>query len=154
MREIIYAFVLVYFMFGCRSRSPRRKRSPPRRSPPRRRERSRERSRERYRSPGRSRARRTPSPRRGYSPPRRRRSPSPRRHSPPARRYEEERRWPSPSPPKRKQRYKDFIDKVCWIVLKSRIEFRVATIREKYLENEIFLRSGKSQGILWMAREI
>ena len=32
--------------------------------------------------------------------------------------------------------------------------FRVATVREKYLENEIFSRSGKSQGILWMAREI
>ena len=31
---------------------------------------------------------------------------------------------------------------------------RVATVREKYLENEIFPRSGKSQGILWMAREI
>ena len=30
---------------------------------------------------------------------------------------------------------------------------RVA-VREKYLENEIFSRSGKSQGILWMAREI
>ena len=27
--------------------------------------------------------------------------------------------------------------------------FRVAKIREKYLENEIFSRSGKSQGILW-----
>ena len=32
--------------------------------------------------------------------------------------------------------------------------FRVATVREKYLENEIFSRSGKSQGILWLAREI
>ena len=31
---------------------------------------------------------------------------------------------------------------------------RVATVREKYLEIEIFSRSGKSQGILWMAREI
>ena len=31
---------------------------------------------------------------------------------------------------------------------------RVATVREKYLENEIFSRSGKSQGILWMSREI
>ena len=31
---------------------------------------------------------------------------------------------------------------------------RVATVREKYLENESFSRSGKSQGILWMAREI
>ena len=31
---------------------------------------------------------------------------------------------------------------------------RVATVREKYLENEIFSGSGKSQGILWMAREI
>ena len=31
---------------------------------------------------------------------------------------------------------------------------RVATVKEKYLENELFSRSGKSQGILWMAREI
>ena len=31
---------------------------------------------------------------------------------------------------------------------------RVATAREKYLENEFFSRSGKSQGILLMAREI
>ena len=31
---------------------------------------------------------------------------------------------------------------------------RVATVREKNLENEIFFRSGKSKGILWMAREI
>ena len=31
---------------------------------------------------------------------------------------------------------------------------RVATVREKYLENEIFSRSGNSQGILWMVREI
>ena len=31
---------------------------------------------------------------------------------------------------------------------------RVATVREKYLENEIFSRSWKSQGILWMVREI
>ena len=31
---------------------------------------------------------------------------------------------------------------------------RVATVREKYLGNELFSRSGKSQGILWMAREI
>ena len=31
---------------------------------------------------------------------------------------------------------------------------RVATVRETYLENEIFPWSGKSQGILWMAREI
>ena len=35
-----------------------------------------------------------------------------------------------------------------------RLSVRVATVREKYLENEIFSRSGKSQGILWMAREI
>ena len=27
-------------------------------------------------------------------------------------------------------------------------------IREKYLENEIFSRSGKSHGISWMVREI
>ena len=26
-------------------------------------------------------------------------------------------------------------------------------VREKYLENEIFSMSGKSQGILWMTRE-
>ena len=32
--------------------------------------------------------------------------------------------------------------------------YRVATVRDKYLENEIFSRSGKSQGILWMVREI
>ena len=32
--------------------------------------------------------------------------------------------------------------------------FRVATVREKYLENEIFSWSGKSEGIWWMAREI
>ena len=32
--------------------------------------------------------------------------------------------------------------------------YRVATVREKYLENEIFSKSGKSQGSLWMAREI
>ena len=31
---------------------------------------------------------------------------------------------------------------------------RVAMVREKYLENGIFSRSGKSQGILWKAREI
>ena len=33
-------------------------------------------------------------------------------------------------------------------------KYRVDTVREKYLENEICSRSGKSQGILWMAREI
>ena len=33
-------------------------------------------------------------------------------------------------------------------------EIRVATVQEKYLENENFFISGKSQGILWMAREI
>ena len=27
-------------------------------------------------------------------------------------------------------------------------------VRKKYLENEIFSRSGKSQGISWMVREI
>ena len=32
-------------------------------------------------------------------------------------------------------------------------QYRVATVREKYLENEIFSMSGKSQEILWMARE-
>ena len=31
---------------------------------------------------------------------------------------------------------------------------RVATVGEKYLENEIFCRSGKSLRILWMVREI
>ena len=31
---------------------------------------------------------------------------------------------------------------------------RVSTVREKYLQNEFFSRSGESQGILWMAREI
>ena len=31
---------------------------------------------------------------------------------------------------------------------------RVSTVKEKYLENEIFSRSEKSQGLLWMAREI
>ena len=31
---------------------------------------------------------------------------------------------------------------------------RVDKVREKFLENENFLRSGKSQGIFWMAREI
>ena len=31
---------------------------------------------------------------------------------------------------------------------------RVATVSEKYLENEIFSRSGKSHGLLWMVREI
>ena len=30
---------------------------------------------------------------------------------------------------------------------------RVATVREKYLENEIFFQLGKSRGILWMARQ-
>ena len=33
-------------------------------------------------------------------------------------------------------------------------KLRVAMVREKCLENEIFSKSGKSQGILWMAREI
>ena len=32
--------------------------------------------------------------------------------------------------------------------------YRVATVREKYLENEIVSQSGKSQGILWKVREI
>ena len=32
--------------------------------------------------------------------------------------------------------------------------YKVDTVREKYLENEIFSRSGKSQGILWTVREI
>ena len=33
-------------------------------------------------------------------------------------------------------------------------EIRVATVKEKYRENENFSMSGKSQGILWMSREI
>ena len=32
--------------------------------------------------------------------------------------------------------------------------YRVATVREKLMENEIFSRSGKNQGILWMVGEI
>ena len=38
-------------------------------------------------------------------------------------------------------------------LLKS-ISIRVATVREKSLENEIFSRSGKSQGISILVREI
>ena len=34
------------------------------------------------------------------------------------------------------------------------ILYRVATVREKVLENENFSRSGKSQGITFSAREI
>ena len=53
-------------------------------------------------------------------------------------------------------------DKSCdnpvWLILLSVlgkiIQGRVVTVREKYLENDFFSRSGKSQGILWMAREI
>ena len=37
---------------------------------------------------------------------------------------------------------------------KKSLKTRVAMVREKYLENVIFFRSVKSQGILWMAREI
>ena len=33
-------------------------------------------------------------------------------------------------------------------------KIRVAMVKEKYLENENFSMSGKSQGILWMSREI
>ena len=46
------------------------------------------------------------------------------------------------------------------IALNSKIRYfsvcadQCAMVREKYLENEIFSRSGKSQGILWMVREI
>ena len=40
------------------------------------------------------------------------------------------------------------MDQHCWHM------HRVATVREKCLENDIFSRSGKSQGILWMVREI
>ena len=36
----------------------------------------------------------------------------------------------------------------------SDIKSRVTTDREKYMENEIFSRSGKSQGILLMSKEI
>ena len=39
-----------------------------------------------------------------------------------------------------------------WLMLEA--NSRVAMVREKYLENEIFSRSGKSQGNLLMAREI
>ena len=38
-----------------------------------------------------------------------------------------------------------------YIFRRSHSGSRVATVREKYLEKEIFSRSGKSQGILWMA---
>ena len=38
--------------------------------------------------------------------------------------------------------------------LRSMDTLRVAMVREKYLENEIFSRLGKSRGIFWMAREI
>ena len=31
---------------------------------------------------------------------------------------------------------------------------KVAMVTEKHLENELFSRSGKSQGILWLIREI
>ena len=43
---------------------------------------------------------------------------------------------------------------ILFMPILSNIISRVATVREKYLENEIFSRSGKSHGILWMAREI
>ena len=39
-------------------------------------------------------------------------------------------------------------------VVQSIVNLRVATVWKKCLENEIFSRSGKSQGILWKAREI
>ena len=34
------------------------------------------------------------------------------------------------------------------------VTIRVATVRENYMENDFFSKSGKSQGISWMAREI
>ena len=40
------------------------------------------------------------------------------------------------------------------IYISNNIYTTVATVREKYLENDFFYRSGKSQGSLWMAREI
>ena len=46
----------------------------------------------------------------------------------------------------------DFVLTALSLILVHQI-CRVATVREKYLENEIFSRSGKNQGILWMARE-
>ena len=36
----------------------------------------------------------------------------------------------------------------------SKVQSRVATVREKYLENEILSSSGKSEGIWLMSREI
>ena len=42
----------------------------------------------------------------------------------------------------------------CHFGISVDIGVRVVTVREIYLENEIFSRSGKSQGILWMVREI
>ena len=42
----------------------------------------------------------------------------------------------------------------CFEFKDIQINARVATVREKYLENKIFSRSGNCQGILWMAREI
>ena len=43
---------------------------------------------------------------------------------------------------------------VCILSKLAQWNSRVAMVREKYLENEIFSMSGKSQGILWMGREI
>ena len=39
-------------------------------------------------------------------------------------------------------------------LLPTSLQYRVATVREKSLENEIFSRSGKSQGISILVREI
>ena len=39
-------------------------------------------------------------------------------------------------------------------ILHKNISCRVATVREKSLENEFFSRSGKSQGIAMLVREI
>ena len=40
------------------------------------------------------------------------------------------------------------------ILQSIKVIIKVATVWEKYLENDFFSRSEKSQGILWMAREI
>ena len=47
----------------------------------------------------------------------------------------------------------DDTNSLCGPVLARLYICRVATVREKYLENDFFSRSGKSQGILWMARQ-
>ena len=45
--------------------------------------------------------------------------------------------------------------RICFHICKEQVfSCRVATVREKSLENEIFSRSGKSQGISILVREI